>query len=67
VMSATFINRLPTLPMFGFFPTIQTIVAQAILILLAAAAAIVPMARKRSATSAVPGHSSTPQASQRVG
>jgi high-affinity iron transporter len=67
VMSATFINHLPTLPMFGFFPTVQTIVAQAFLILLAAAAAIVPMARKRSAIPAVSGHSSTPQAPQRVG
>jgi high-affinity iron transporter len=54
VMSATFINHLPTLPMFGFFPTIQTIVAQAILILLAAAAAFVPMARKPQAASAAP-------------
>jgi len=61
VMSATFINHLPTLPMFGFFPTIQTIVAQAILILLAAAAAFVPMARKPQAASiasAQPGASS---------
>jgi len=52
VMSATFVNHLPTLPMFGFFPTIQTMVAQAILILLAAAAAFVPIARKPPAPSA---------------
>jgi high-affinity iron transporter len=52
VMSATFINHLPTLPMFGFFPTVQTIVAQAMLILLAAAAAFVPMARRPRAASA---------------
>ena len=62
VMSATFINHLPTLPMFGFFPTIQTIVAQTILILLAAAAAFVPMARKPSGTSAAPAHPGAPQA-----
>jgi len=48
-MSATFIDHLPTLPMFGFFPTVQTIVAQAILIVLAAAAAFVPMGRKPQA------------------
>jgi len=52
VMSATFINHLPTVPMFGFFPTVQTIVAQAMLILLAAAAAFVPMARRPRAASA---------------
>jgi high-affinity iron transporter len=52
VVSATFVNHLPTLPMFGFFPTIQTMVAQAILILLAAAAAFVPIARKPPAPSA---------------
>ena len=52
VMSATFINHLPTLPMFGFFPTVQTIVAQSILLLLAAAAAFVPMARRPAAPSA---------------
>lgn len=62
VMSATFINHLPTLPMFGFFPTIQTIVAQTILILLAAAAAFVPMARKPSGTSSAPAHPGAPQA-----
>jgi high-affinity iron transporter len=57
VMSATFVNHLPTLPMFGFFPTVQTIVAQAILILLAAAAAFVPMARRPRAASTAPAQS----------
>jgi len=57
VMSATFINHLPTLPMFGFFPTVQTIVAQAILVLLAAAAAFVPMARRPRAASTAPAQS----------
>ncbi len=59
VMSATFINHLPTLPMFGFFPTIETIAAQAILILLAATAAFVPMARKSA-------HADAPQAHRRA-
>jgi high-affinity iron transporter len=61
VMNATFVDHLPTLPMFGFFPTIQTIVAQAILLLLAAAAAFVPMARKPRA----PSEASVPPAAQR--
>jgi high-affinity iron transporter len=61
VMSATFINHLPTLPMIGFFPTVQTIVAQAILILLAGAAAFVPMARKPQAPSAAPVPSNSPR------
>jgi hypothetical protein len=48
--------------MIGFFPTIQTIVAQAILILLAAAAALVPLARKPQAPAAVaPVRSNRPQ------
>jgi high-affinity iron transporter len=59
VMSATFINHLPTLPMFGFFPTIETIAAQAILILLAATAAFVPMTRKSA-------HADAPQAHRRA-
>jgi high-affinity iron transporter len=46
VMGASFINHLPTLPMLGFFPTVQTVVAQGILILLAAAALVVPMVRR---------------------
>lgn len=61
VMGATFIDHLPTLPMLGFFPTIQTITAQAIL-LVAAAAAIVPLMRKRPAPPAeAPVHTGTPQ------
>jgi high-affinity iron transporter len=54
VVSATFINHLPTAQMLGFFPTVQTIVAQGILIVLAAAAAFVPMTRKPQALSAAP-------------
>lgn len=59
VMNATFINHLPTLPMFGFFPTIQTVVAQAVLVLLAAAAAFAPMGRKPAAAAAAPVTPST--------
>ncbi len=46
LVSATFIAHLPTVPMIGFFPTVQTIAAQAILLILALAALIVPMARR---------------------
>jgi high-affinity iron transporter len=67
VMSATFINHLPTLPMLGFFPTIQTVIAQAILIVLAAAAAFVPRARRRSIVPAASSATaSVPQAHSRA-
>jgi high-affinity iron transporter len=66
VVSATFIDHLPTLPMIGFFPTIQTIIAQAVLILLAAAAALVPIARKPGATAAAPPEQGPPQAHRRA-
>jgi len=66
VVNATFINHLPTLPMIGFFPTIQTIVGQAILILLAAAAAIVPLMRKPGAAPSATAPQGTPQAHQRA-
>ena len=56
VMGATFIDHLPTLPMLGFFPTVQTVIAQGILILLAAAAVFVPMSRKPGSTSVAPAH-----------
>ena len=68
VMSATFISHLPTLPMFGFFPTVQTIVAQALLIVLAAAAAFIPRARKQRASSGARAASpTTTQAHSRAG
>jgi high-affinity iron transporter len=67
VMSATFINHLPTLPTLGFFPTIQTVIAQAILIVLAVAAAFVPRARRRSIVPAAsPATASVPQAHSRA-
>jgi len=68
VMSATFVNHLPTLPMFGFFPTIQTIVAQAILVVLAGAAAFVPRAMKTATVVSAPATpaASVPQAHSRA-
>jgi high-affinity iron transporter len=62
VMGATFIDHLPTLPMLGFFPTVQTVIAQGILILLAAAAVFVPMSRKPGGTSAEPAHTEAQRA-----
>jgi len=66
VMNATFINHLPTLPMFGFFPTIQTLVAQAILIVLAAAAAFVPRVQKPRGAPTVPARAGAPQPEPRT-
>jgi high-affinity iron transporter len=45
---ATFVNYAPTIPMLGLYPTIQSLGAQAILLILAAAAVFVPR-RKASA------------------
>ena len=45
-------------------PTIQTIVGQAILILLAAGAVFVPLVRRPGATSAAPADQGPPQAHQ---
>ena len=41
-VSATFVNYAPTIPMLGVFPTVQSLGAQAILLMLAAAAVWVP-------------------------
>jgi high-affinity iron transporter len=46
VMGATFIDHLPTIQMLGFYPTVQTIAAQGILLMLAAAAAFAPVFRR---------------------
>ncbi|HKV53916.1 MAG TPA: FTR1 family protein [Candidatus Binataceae bacterium] len=46
VMGATFVSHVPTLPMLGVYPTVQTLIAQGILLALALAAAFVPVARK---------------------
>ena len=46
VISATFVSHVPTVPMLGLFPTIQTLIAQGILLILAMAALVLPMAKK---------------------
>ncbi|HXZ87462.1 MAG TPA: FTR1 family protein [Candidatus Binataceae bacterium] len=46
VIGATFVSHVPTLPMIGLFPTVQTIAAQALLLALALAAVTVPFARR---------------------
>ena len=42
IVSATFVNYAPTIPMLGVFPTIQSLGAQVVLLMLAAAAVLVP-------------------------
>ncbi|MGH7924456.1 MAG: FTR1 family iron permease [Candidatus Binatus sp.] len=42
VVPATFVNYAPTLPMLGLFPTIQSLLAQAVLLMLAIAYVFVP-------------------------
>jgi high-affinity iron transporter len=51
VVSTTFVNYIPTLPMLGLFPTIQTLAAQGLLLALAAAALIVPLIRRERSSS----------------
>ena len=51
VVPATFVNYAPTIPMLGIFPTIQSLGAQAVLLILAAAYVFVPRnAASRSVT-----------------
>ena len=62
VMSATFVNHMPTIPMLGIFPTVQTLTAQAILLILAAASAFAPYIRRRNGRpdeASAAGHRST--------
>ncbi len=47
VVRATFVNHVPTIQTLGLFPTVETLAAQAILILFAAAAIIVPRGTAR--------------------
>jgi high-affinity iron transporter len=60
-IAATFIPHLPTIQMLGLFPTAQTILAQAVLLSIAAAAFIVPRRRAARAPKLSPG-TSAPQA-----
>ena len=46
VIGATFVSHVPTLPMLGLYPTIQTLIAQGILLVLAMAALVLPMTKK---------------------
>jgi high-affinity iron transporter len=51
VIGATFVNFMPTVPMLGLYPTVQTLAAQAILLILALAALVFPLSRKLGMTS----------------
>ncbi|HUN56633.1 MAG TPA: FTR1 family protein [Candidatus Binataceae bacterium] len=51
VVSATFVSYVPTLPMLGVFPTIQTLAAQGLLLALAGAALLMPLIRRRERVS----------------
>ena len=42
IVPATFVDYVPTIPMLGIFPTVQSLGAQAVLLLMAAAAVFVP-------------------------
>jgi high-affinity iron transporter len=46
VLAATFVNHVPTIAMLGLFPTVETLAAQALLLLLAAAALVAPRYRR---------------------
>lgn len=43
VMHTTFVSHVPTIQVLGLFPTVQTLVAQGVLLILAAAAMLLPM------------------------
>jgi high-affinity iron transporter len=46
VVGATYLSHVPTVPLLGLYPTVQTLAAQGILLVLAMAALIFPMAKK---------------------
>ncbi len=46
VISTTFVSHVPALPMLGFYPTVETLAAQGILVLLALASLAVPMMKR---------------------
>jgi high-affinity iron transporter len=46
VIGATFVSHIPTVPMLGLYPTVQTLIAQGILLILAMAALVLPMTKK---------------------
>ncbi|HUY20533.1 MAG TPA: FTR1 family protein [Candidatus Binataceae bacterium] len=63
-IAATFIAHVPTIQVLGLFPTVQTIVAQAILLSIAAAAFIVPRRRAARAPKLSPATTTTTHAPQ---
>jgi len=67
VVSATFVSYIPTLPMLGVFPTIQTLAAQGLLLALAAAALLMPLIRRRERPSSHSAGTPAPQAQQHAG
>jgi high-affinity iron transporter len=64
VMGATFVSGLPTAPMLGFFPTVQTLSAQALLLVLALAALARPFLHHAVPATGAPPPTQT--ASQRL-
>jgi high-affinity iron transporter len=46
VLGATFVSHVPTVPLLGLYPTVQTLIAQAILLMLAMAALVLPLTKK---------------------
>jgi high-affinity iron transporter len=46
VIGATFVSHVPTIPMLGIYPTIQTLIAQGILLILALAALVLPLIKQ---------------------
>ena len=62
VIGTTFVAHVPTLPMLGVFPTLQTLTGQAILLILAMAALALPLTKKIRLVSA--GSSSSFKARQ---
>jgi high-affinity iron transporter len=46
VIGATFVSHIPTVPMLGLYPTVQTLIAQGILLILAMAALVLAMTKK---------------------
>jgi len=55
VIGATFVSHVPTVPMLGLYPTIQTLIAQGILLILALAALVLPLTKRiGSAATAAP-------------
>ncbi|HLX38289.1 MAG TPA: FTR1 family protein [Candidatus Binataceae bacterium] len=56
-IAATFVDHVPTIPMLGLYPTVQSIVAQLALIAFAAAALLIP---RGSASAAAPARDVSP-------